>query len=202
MKLLFDQKWTLLHKVKLKFICYCGAEARRLRHCCLRKSPSDPSLFPPAISKSLDPVTGQLNNTIAAKMTALDATLRENVSKMVKSKVGVWALLFLAVLWLALRSSSMFCLPEHDGRDRPSGSRGHAGTHPSGLQRHLPEHRAARVWARLPVHVSADQRQLQTRNSGLWVNLGPKQTKRKLLIGHCLSVNFKTSGWMRICTVV
>ncbi|XP_011474645.1 enhancer of mRNA-decapping protein 4 isoform X1 [Oryzias latipes] len=41
---------------------------------------------PQTISKSLDPVTGQLNNTIAAKLTAVDTTLRENVSKMVKSK--------------------------------------------------------------------------------------------------------------------
>uniref|UniRef100_A0A8C8DNY6 Enhancer of mRNA-decapping protein 4 n=1 Tax=Oryzias sinensis TaxID=183150 RepID=A0A8C8DNY6_9TELE len=41
---------------------------------------------PQTISKSLDPVTGQLNSTIAAKLTAVDTTLRENVSKMVKSK--------------------------------------------------------------------------------------------------------------------
>lgn len=61
---------------------FMGAEA-------LKKSPSDLPLFTPAISKSLDPVTGHLNNTIAAKLTAVDTTLRENVSKMVKSKVGV-----------------------------------------------------------------------------------------------------------------
>ncbi|XP_056273704.1 enhancer of mRNA-decapping protein 4 isoform X2 [Pseudoliparis swirei] len=41
---------------------------------------------PPAISKSLDPVTGQLSNTIAAKLTAVEITLKDNVSKVVKSK--------------------------------------------------------------------------------------------------------------------
>nr|XP_020666642.1 enhancer of mRNA-decapping protein 4 isoform X1 [Pogona vitticeps] len=41
---------------------------------------------PPCISKTLDPVTGQLNNTIAAKLTAIEGTLKENVAKLVKSK--------------------------------------------------------------------------------------------------------------------
>lgn len=41
---------------------------------------------PPTITKSLEPVTGQLNNTIAAKLTAVEVTLKENVSKVVKSK--------------------------------------------------------------------------------------------------------------------
>ncbi|XP_068459131.1 enhancer of mRNA-decapping protein 4 isoform X2 [Clinocottus analis] len=41
---------------------------------------------PPAISKSLEPVTGQLSNTIAAKLTAVEITLKDNVSKVVKSK--------------------------------------------------------------------------------------------------------------------
>lgn len=48
---------------------------------------SFPSL---AISKSLEPVTGQLNNTIAAKLTAVEVTLKDNVSKVVKSKVSGW----------------------------------------------------------------------------------------------------------------
>ncbi|XP_053283390.1 enhancer of mRNA-decapping protein 4 isoform X2 [Pleuronectes platessa] len=41
---------------------------------------------PQTISKSLEPVTGQLNNTIAAKLTAVEVTLKDNVSKVVKSK--------------------------------------------------------------------------------------------------------------------
>ena len=41
----------------------------------------------PAISKSLEPVTGQMSNTIAAKLTAVEGTLKENVIKVVKSKV-------------------------------------------------------------------------------------------------------------------
>ncbi|XP_053174955.1 enhancer of mRNA-decapping protein 4 isoform X1 [Scomber japonicus] len=41
---------------------------------------------PPTISKSLEPVTGQLNNTIAAKLTAVEVSLKDNVSKVVKSK--------------------------------------------------------------------------------------------------------------------
>ncbi|CAJ1057517.1 enhancer of mRNA-decapping protein 4 isoform X3 [Xyrichtys novacula] len=41
---------------------------------------------PQTISKSLEPVVGQLNNTITAKMTAVEITLKENVNKVVKSK--------------------------------------------------------------------------------------------------------------------
>uniref|UniRef100_A0A8C2A8G4 Enhancer of mRNA-decapping protein 4 n=1 Tax=Cyprinus carpio TaxID=7962 RepID=A0A8C2A8G4_CYPCA len=41
---------------------------------------------PQAISKSLEPVTGQMSSTIAAKLTAVEGTLKENVTKVVKSK--------------------------------------------------------------------------------------------------------------------
>uniref|UniRef100_A0A7M4FDP8 Enhancer of mRNA-decapping protein 4 n=1 Tax=Crocodylus porosus TaxID=8502 RepID=A0A7M4FDP8_CROPO len=41
---------------------------------------------PQCISKSMDPVTGQLSNTIATKLTAVEGTLKENVTKLVKSK--------------------------------------------------------------------------------------------------------------------
>ncbi|XP_074488217.1 enhancer of mRNA-decapping protein 4 isoform X1 [Sebastes fasciatus] len=41
---------------------------------------------PQTISKSLEPVTGQLSSTIAAKLTAVEITLKDNVSKVVKSK--------------------------------------------------------------------------------------------------------------------
>uniref|UniRef100_A0A8B9RMF2 Enhancer of mRNA-decapping protein 4 n=1 Tax=Astyanax mexicanus TaxID=7994 RepID=A0A8B9RMF2_ASTMX len=41
---------------------------------------------PQTISKSLEPVTGQMSNTIAAKLTAVEGTLKENVIKVVKSK--------------------------------------------------------------------------------------------------------------------
>ncbi|KAM4614556.1 enhancer of mRNA-decapping protein 4 isoform 2-T2 [Discoglossus pictus] len=41
---------------------------------------------PQCIAKSLEPVTGQLSSTIAAKLTAVEVTLKENVTKMVKSK--------------------------------------------------------------------------------------------------------------------
>uniref|UniRef100_A0AAX7UUH6 Enhancer of mRNA-decapping protein 4 n=1 Tax=Astatotilapia calliptera TaxID=8154 RepID=A0AAX7UUH6_ASTCA len=41
---------------------------------------------PQTISKTLEPVTGQLNNTIAAKLTAVEVTLKDNVGKVVKSK--------------------------------------------------------------------------------------------------------------------
>lgn len=40
-----------------------------------------------AITKSLEPMTGQMSNLIAAKLTAVEATLKENVTKVVKSKV-------------------------------------------------------------------------------------------------------------------
>lgn len=41
---------------------------------------------PQTISKSLEPVTGQMNNTVAAKLTAVEVTLKDNVTKVVKSK--------------------------------------------------------------------------------------------------------------------
>ncbi|XP_029009818.1 enhancer of mRNA-decapping protein 4 [Betta splendens] len=41
---------------------------------------------PQTISKSLEPVTGQLSNTIASKLTAVEVTLKDNVTKVVKSK--------------------------------------------------------------------------------------------------------------------
>ncbi|KAM3869911.1 enhancer of mRNA-decapping protein 4 [Diretmus argenteus] len=43
-------------------------------------------MVPPTITKSLEPVTSQLNNTIAAKLTAVEVSLKDNVSKVVKSK--------------------------------------------------------------------------------------------------------------------
>ncbi|KAJ3596303.1 hypothetical protein NHX12_002712 [Muraenolepis orangiensis] len=41
---------------------------------------------PPTISKSLEPVTSQLSNTVAAKLSAVEATLKDNIIKVVKSK--------------------------------------------------------------------------------------------------------------------
>lgn len=42
--------------------------------------------IPQTISKSLEPVTTQLNNTVAAKLTAVEIAMKDNVSKVVKSK--------------------------------------------------------------------------------------------------------------------
>lgn len=39
------------------------------------------------ISKSMDPVAGQLSNTVTAKLTAVEGTLKESITKLVKSKV-------------------------------------------------------------------------------------------------------------------
>ncbi|XP_054055097.1 enhancer of mRNA-decapping protein 4 isoform X2 [Rissa tridactyla] len=41
---------------------------------------------PQCISKSVDPIAGQLSNTIAAKLTAVEGTLKESITKLVKSK--------------------------------------------------------------------------------------------------------------------
>lgn len=43
---------------------------------------------PPAITKSLEPVVGLLSNTVTAKLTSVEATLKDNVTKVVKSKVS------------------------------------------------------------------------------------------------------------------
>lgn len=42
--------------------------------------------LPQSISKCLEPVSGQLNNQIATKLAAIEGVLKENVTKMVKSK--------------------------------------------------------------------------------------------------------------------
>ncbi|XP_069596225.1 enhancer of mRNA-decapping protein 4 isoform X2 [Ranitomeya imitator] len=42
--------------------------------------------IPQCISKSLDPVNGQLGSTIGAKLTSVEGSLKENIAKMVKSK--------------------------------------------------------------------------------------------------------------------
>ncbi|XP_028264072.1 enhancer of mRNA-decapping protein 4 isoform X2 [Parambassis ranga] len=41
---------------------------------------------PQTISKSLEPVTGQLSSTIAARLTAVEVVLKDNVTKVAKSK--------------------------------------------------------------------------------------------------------------------
>ncbi|NXA41665.1 EDC4 protein, partial [Eudromia elegans] len=41
---------------------------------------------PQCISKSMEPVAGQISNTIATKLTAIEGTLKENITKLVKSK--------------------------------------------------------------------------------------------------------------------
>ncbi|NXA01397.1 EDC4 protein, partial [Nesospiza acunhae] len=41
---------------------------------------------PQCISKSMDPAVGQLSNTIATKLAAVEGTLKENITKLVKSK--------------------------------------------------------------------------------------------------------------------
>nr|XP_057932154.1 enhancer of mRNA-decapping protein 4 isoform X2 [Doryrhamphus excisus] len=41
---------------------------------------------PPTISKSLEPVTSQLSNSISAKLTSVELILKDNVGKVVKSK--------------------------------------------------------------------------------------------------------------------
>ncbi|KAG9475395.1 hypothetical protein GDO78_003684 [Eleutherodactylus coqui] len=42
--------------------------------------------IPQCISKSLDPVTGQLGSAVGAKLTSIEGSLKENIAKMVKSK--------------------------------------------------------------------------------------------------------------------
>uniref|UniRef100_A0A8C5TYA5 Enhancer of mRNA-decapping protein 4 n=1 Tax=Malurus cyaneus samueli TaxID=2593467 RepID=A0A8C5TYA5_9PASS len=41
---------------------------------------------PQSISKSMDPTVSQLSNTVAAKLTAVEGTLKENITKLMKSK--------------------------------------------------------------------------------------------------------------------
>lgn len=47
-----------------------------------------------AVTKSLEPLTGQMSNIIATKLTSVEATLKENVTKVVKSKVSCWNSVF------------------------------------------------------------------------------------------------------------
>lgn len=41
---------------------------------------------PPCVSRSLEPVAGQLSNSVATKLTAVEGSLKENISKLLKSK--------------------------------------------------------------------------------------------------------------------
>uniref|UniRef100_A0A8C6Z9J6 Enhancer of mRNA-decapping protein 4 n=1 Tax=Nothoprocta perdicaria TaxID=30464 RepID=A0A8C6Z9J6_NOTPE len=41
---------------------------------------------PQCISKSMEPIAGQISNTIATKLTAVEGSLKENITKLVKSK--------------------------------------------------------------------------------------------------------------------
>ncbi|KGL84009.1 Enhancer of mRNA-decapping protein 4, partial [Tinamus guttatus] len=41
---------------------------------------------PQCISKSMEPIAGPISNTIATKLTAIEGTLKENITKLVKSK--------------------------------------------------------------------------------------------------------------------
>ncbi|NWJ08104.1 EDC4 protein, partial [Crypturellus undulatus] len=41
---------------------------------------------PQCISKSMEPIAGQISNTVATKLTAIEGTLKENITKLVKSK--------------------------------------------------------------------------------------------------------------------
>lgn len=39
------------------------------------------------VSRSLEPVAGQLSNSVATKLTAVEGNMKENISKLLKSKV-------------------------------------------------------------------------------------------------------------------
>lgn len=39
------------------------------------------------VSRSLEPVAGQLSNSVATKLTAVEGSMKENISKLLKSKV-------------------------------------------------------------------------------------------------------------------
>lgn len=41
----------------------------------------------PGVSRSLEPVAGQLSNSVATKLTAVEGSMKENISKLLKSKV-------------------------------------------------------------------------------------------------------------------
>lgn len=45
--------------------------------------------YPPllGVSRSLEPVAGQLSNSVATKLTAVEGSMKENMSKLLKSKV-------------------------------------------------------------------------------------------------------------------
>lgn len=47
-----------------------------------------PSPHPaPGVSRSLEPVAGQLSNSVATKLTAVEGSMKESISKLLKSKV-------------------------------------------------------------------------------------------------------------------
>jgi len=81
-------KNILLFLLLLFFVLFTGLERRLLLIFDVYVELLLTFFFYAAISKSLEPVTGQMNSTIAAKLTAVEGTLKENVTKVVKSKVS------------------------------------------------------------------------------------------------------------------
>lgn len=53
----------------------------------LLTAPSLPPHPAPGVSRSLEPVAGQLNTSVATKLTAVEGSMKENISKLLKSKV-------------------------------------------------------------------------------------------------------------------
>lgn len=50
-------------------------------------TPPVPPCPAPGVSRSLEPVAGQLSNSVATKLTAVEGSMKENISKLLKSKV-------------------------------------------------------------------------------------------------------------------
>lgn len=62
----------------------------------------------------MDPTVSQLSNTIAAKLTAVEGTLKENITKLVKSKVRSTRVALLGHTELSLSwAATSYAFPPH-----------------------------------------------------------------------------------------
>lgn len=91
------------------------------------------------VSRSLEPVAGQLSNSVATKLTAVEGSMKENISKLLKSKVMQGPGWEVRPNWTQAFNLTPPYILELDRCHRPSSCRHITGTNAGCLPGSLPE---------------------------------------------------------------
>lgn len=94
---------------------------------------------PPCVSRSLEPVAGQLSNSVATKLTAVEGSMKENISKLLKSKVMQSPRWEMRPNWTQVFNLTPPYILELDRCHCPSSCRHITGTNAGCLPGSLPE---------------------------------------------------------------